>query len=1012
MATIFESRPDATADQPLPGTHALIIGVGAYSAAPAASNMASIVSAQRFSSWLTEEYRNPTAPLASVELLVSGEIDGRHSETLGADSAGTKPTYHNLRAAARRWQERADTHPDNLTIFYFAGHGVKSEVADTLLLLDGFAPPQSTNFEPEEIVSLRNIIAGMNGNASSRQVFIIDSTRELVLDVTEGTRLFAMSARQTTRGPSARAIYQAATAGNPAFGTPTEGGFFTAALLEGVATLEPDDRGAVTTDRLWQAIQERLRTYGKEHGIELLPEFEGFGSIDFHYPSAGISASPQSQEPPRVELEAKRVESRRNRTKRKQSAPALGDGAADTNPPPSLTPPPPAPSQRSSPTRAEQGNTDFVTDEAEAERDDLGRSILAIGLARRLHRIWRRRNTRLAGNTKPNDPEAAFVVHLDAPWGGGKTTFANYLSRVLNPLPRGGRPARFLLERYPDADLGSIFLSDPPATAVERVQLLSLPEAARRPWIIVTFNAWEYEHCSPPWWVFFQTIRKQCFRSIRREGMHPWCGNVSRDPLDTARRWVSYAALQFREFGWRLLNPKVTILLSTAVMSLLALLLLYSLDAIGQTGSGDKIGAGFLLTSTVGLLLAGLTGTTAVWGFGALITESIVPGTDTLAERLSLGKGDPFNRFRRHFDRTMHRLRRPVMVIVDDLDRCKPEVVVDLVRGIQTLLRSPRIVFVILGDRDWIERAFENHHDKMSKLDVGPEQSLGARFVEKAIQMSFVLPSMKGDSQATYLRQVLLGTDAIDPSAAPALPNSVASALREVANRESAADPAAALDSGPIVSKAMEALRKIEPERTQGEAEAARSQVEQIVNDALAINAAVDKGVERALVHELQTLAPAFPHNPRQIKRIVNSITMYAAVALQRPGLDPDADLRFQLGIWIIIMTEWPQSWRTIVACPEFVECMASSVPLDALCKLDPAILPGSLKASRAELERMLGDRQLKALIVGDSAAGIAGLSIESVRILREVTPLHTRSKRLVEKSEPTARNEPRTETG
>ena len=61
-----------------------------------------------------------------------------------------------------------------------------------------------------------------------------------------------------------------------------------------------------------------------------------------------------------------------------------------------------------------------------------------------------------------------------------------------------------------------------------------------------------------------------------------------------------------------------------------------------------------------------------------VITESIVPGTNTLAERLSLGSGDPFERFRRHFYQTMKRVCRPVMVIIDDLDRCKPGFVVDL----------------------------------------------------------------------------------------------------------------------------------------------------------------------------------------------------------------------------------------------------------------------------------------------------------------------------------------------
>ncbi|MDJ0931784.1 MAG: P-loop NTPase fold protein [Breoghania sp.] len=131
----------------------------------------------------------------------------------------------------------------------------------------------------------------------------------------------------------------------------------------------------------------------------------------------------------------------------------------------------------------------------------------------------------------------------------------------------------------------------------------------------------------------------------------------------------------------------------------------------------------------MGLILSGLTGISVFWAIGALFTESIRPGTNTLAGRLSLGAGDPFERFRKHFYETMERVRRLVLVVVDDLDRCKPEFIVDLVRGMQTLLRSPRVVFVVLGDRDWIERVFEVHHDKMKDINVGSQQTFGSRFV-------------------------------------------------------------------------------------------------------------------------------------------------------------------------------------------------------------------------------------------------------------------------------------------
>jgi tetratricopeptide (TPR) repeat protein len=442
-------------------------------------------------------------------------------------------------------------------------------------------------------------------------------------------------------------------------------------------------------------------------------------------------------------------------------------------PAPPETPPPPPPPP-AAPTDDEEANTDFVLDDAEAEHDSLGRAVLAIGLARRLHKIWRNTNRAAA---PADDARAAFVVHLDAPWGGGKTTFANFLARVLDPLPDGpGSGASFLAERYPGADLGGIFLDDPPADAAAVAALAAVPAAERRPWAVVNFNAWQAEHCAPPWWVFYQAIRKGCATAVLGEGSGAWRPRLPLDDkagprarfghalsLGAARagarlgglaRWAWLWAV---EYGWRLFNPKIRALLGTAAASLVLLWILVHYHVWGLIQTERGLGIGYILTNPVGLALTGLSSVTGLWALAALFTESIVPGTDTLAERLSLGGGDPFARFRRHFAHTMARVGRPVMVVVDDLDRCRPDFVVDLVRGIQTLLRSPRVTFLILGDRDWIERAFEAHHAAMKTVDVGPEQTFGARFVEKAIQLSFILPALGGSGRVGYVRRVLLG---------------------------------------------------------------------------------------------------------------------------------------------------------------------------------------------------------------------------------------------------------------
>jgi DNA-binding CsgD family transcriptional regulator len=677
-----------------------------------------------------------------------------------------------------------------------------------------------------------------------------------------------------------------------------------------------------------------------------------------------------------------------------------------------LEPGSPAP-KRKSPT---EPNTHFVSDDPEVERDDLGRGPLAVALGRRLHRIWCRSN----GVSVPDADEveagaedrAAFVLHLDAPWGGGKTSFANFLARVLNPFPAGCKgPAQFLAERAGGTEaVGTIFIDDPPAAGAAD-PAADWPKDARRPWIVVPFNAWQAEHCAPPWWVFYQAIRKGCFRAVWAEGREASAAGQStapRRPSLGARLWT-WAGLWAREIWWRLRNPKIMALLFTAIV---AGALIFILSVTGVIFAGDD-GPAFDAGNALGFLLAGVGGISGLWGLGALLTESVAPGTDAVAERRSLGGGDPFDRFRRHFSRTMKAVRRPVMVIVDDLDRCRPDFVVDLVRGIQTLLRSPRVVFVILGDRDWIERAFEAHHDAMRKVNVGAEQTFGARFVEKAIQMSFILPEMPETRQDLYVRRVLLGPGAAALGADAAPPPAELSQQLRADYRETVASAETAEDRKQAEQVLRERYQSKFQEAAEAEAEAAApdaappaipdaetagAQADKLLGEERAMLAAVDERMGRALLHRLEPLARAFPANPRQIKRIVNAITMYTCVAYLQMDMDETDERGVELAIWVILMTEWPATWRLLAGCPDLLPAITAGKAADAkkaLDAIDATLLPGSAGATLEEIMRVRADARLRALIEGNSAAGAPALTLASVREFRALTPLYAGKRKL-----------------
>lgn len=71
-----------------------------------------------------------------------------------------------------------------------------------------------------------------------------------------------------------------------------------------------------------------------------------------------------------------------------------------------------------------------------------------------------------------------------------------------------------------------------------------------------------------------------------------------------------------------------------------------------------------------------------------------------------LGVADPFGRFESHFLRFCASTKRPIDIMIDDLDRCQPTYVVEIIRGLVTVFNSLSIVYLALGDRRWIETCF------------------------------------------------------------------------------------------------------------------------------------------------------------------------------------------------------------------------------------------------------------------------------------------------------------------
>jgi hypothetical protein len=583
-------------------------------------------------------------------------------------------------------------------------------------------------------------------------------------------------------------------------------------------------------------------------------------------------------------------------------------------------------------------------DAPEKDHDSLGRAALAVSLAWTLHEVWCTEQGLAPYDARTPDMESpGFIAHLDSPWGGGKTTFANFVLRTLSAGCKNKIPD-FLKKLYPNRkDVSGLFI--PWAHEKRKLKNESgkyrWDREARRPWICVTFNAWLHQHVAPPWWCFYQEIRKACFRAVRREGLPTVHQSKNGDYYTEEDLWfdrhLRWIYLWGREILWRLTNGKVLFQLSVFLISFLAAFLILEF-------TGAEVDDKTVLppTSEIGLVITFLTGAGSfITAAATIVADAFAPGRSLLGERVTLGSGDPLKRFRRHFGQMIQYVGRPVIVVIDDLDRCQPEFIVELTRGLQTILLSPRIAYLILGDRKWIEQAFEVQHENMNKIDVGPEHTFGGRFVQKAIQLSFSLPGI-AEYQKRYVHEVLMGrkkNGEQKPVAADGLQAAEAQpSMPDVAQRLQLREKMAGADTAEAIDKTGREL-----EGQAGTDEQGRSDLfyQQTVREEVILRRAAQKEeVQEAIRHRLEDISEYLPSNPRHIKRIINAISMYQDSLLLTQGTLDEAGFgkkRWrQLVIGVILMMGFPKSWSILASNPELADHIVGKATAESE-KLDTA---------------------------------------------------------------------------
>jgi hypothetical protein len=278
---------DNTATLQGPGLHALLIGVSRYrhlpdgggAAAEEPLGLAQLNSTARTADiiyqWLLKadrEQRLPL-PLATVRLLLSpSDVE---SDLTPVDPA----TWVNISREAKAWRTSAAASTDEMTFFYYAGHGIERTKGDSVLLAADFGDPDGGAILGRAI-DMRHIVAGMAPpidvarQIATTQLYFVDACRTPASDLRqfeweEVPKIWSIP----NSGVDTRAypIYYAAVPGATAYALPEKQTLFSMALVDcldrlgGVGPEGNDPRWRVTSLSLNDSLEEAIATVNETY---------------------------------------------------------------------------------------------------------------------------------------------------------------------------------------------------------------------------------------------------------------------------------------------------------------------------------------------------------------------------------------------------------------------------------------------------------------------------------------------------------------------------------------------------------------------------------------------------------------------------------------------------------------------------------------------------------------------------------------------------------------------------
>lgn len=178
------------------------------------------------------------------------------------------------------------------------------------------------------------------------------------------------------------------------------------------------------------------------------------------------------------------------------------------------------------------------------------------------------------------------------------------------------------------------------------------------------------------------------------------------------------------------------------------------IDFMRVTGSLARAAAGYAAADIPGLA-AGVTPDLAVIGANLLDKAKAVSTDDVekyLREDQSTNLRRSIRDFRKDFAGLLNETSvKRLVIIIDDLDRCDPDAIIETLEAIKLFLFVPKTTFIIGADERLIRYAVRRRFPELP----GERAEVGRDYLEKLIQFPIRIPPMGRAETETYIKLLL-----------------------------------------------------------------------------------------------------------------------------------------------------------------------------------------------------------------------------------------------------------------